>query len=81
MGQLLNHLVMLDLNKLSWCENCSNINGSIQNAVAVRKINKDAINQTEQLANYLFSKSDIQEITLVGTQCISCKRRFSALKL
>lgn len=57
------------------------IKESIDNAVAVRKINTEIIPYSQELATILLKKSTKAEITLISTVCPFCKEKYVSPKL
>lgn len=58
-----------------------NIEISLNNAVAIRKIPSHAIEQAKTLAQYMFDNSELKEVELVGTECAKCQNRYASPKL
>jgi hypothetical protein len=59
-----------------------NIEIGVNNAVAIKKIPPEAVNQTLELINFIFEKEPAREtIDLVGVICPICNQGFSAPKI
>ena len=54
---------------------------SFNNAVAIRKIPAEAKDSVEEISNYIFKNSDLEEIELASTECPNCHKRYASPKL